>query len=269
MSNIGGHVRLALIKDVNRPFQTYITSNRQHITDNHVNNVTIKPFDDKYFKIAHAPYVTNVWSDDDEIMNESLHDIKNLSILCNRLNFNGFVLHFPYSINDINRFEKQIKLLSEHCSSKIFFENISTKPDKDHHLLSFEPVELIKDYNNMIKKHIKSYGLCIDTAHLFGQGRSLSTVEDVQKFNHDMFSISDKIEMFHLNGNLLPFNSGTDKHTIAGRSRDMIWGNHHDGLKEMFKFIDNRPTILEIKGYFLNEQYDDVISDFIKIYHLY
>lgn len=132
----------------------------------------------------------------------------------------------------------------------IWLEMISSKAHDEY---TYETPEKLNRLVSALD-HLDSWGLCIDTAHIWGSGTDISGRAHMEEwFNGLTARARKKIRMFHLNGSASEFGSGKDKHEIAFCRDDLIYHSHAknpnaSGVKSVIKFCTgkNIPVILEI-----------------------
>lgn len=134
----------------------------------------------------------------------------------------------------------------------IWLEMISSKAHED---LTYETPEKLNRLVDCLK-HIDPavWGLCVDTAHVWGSGTDISDRDQMDAWMSDLTDATRaKISIMHLNGSSSAFGSGSDKHEVAFCSADLIYGKnlkspHLSGVKSIIDYCTpNRiPVILEI-----------------------
>jgi len=211
---------------------------------------------------SHFPYIANLngsveklaWKGDYEIDKKMNLLLKELEYEVNAIaNFflpgknSGVVIHpgcYPdiktglqtiaTSINKIN-FEENALLILENCAGE------GRKLCKN-----FTELKTIIDELDIDKR--KHVGICIDTAHVFGQGDyDLRTINGVDRMFADFINIIgiDKFTLLHLNDSAVEFGSKKDRHESLGRG--FIWRDNLDSLKHLINTCNhhNIPIILE------------------------
>lgn len=139
-----------------------------------------------------------------------------------------------HSINQIN-FTPGSKLLLENCAGE------GRKLCRD-----FKEIALV--FDNLDKKKAENVGVCVDTAHIWGQGDyDISTIDGVNKMLMDLdkYIGFDKFCLLHLNDSEVPFGSKKDRHACIGTG--YIWGKD---FKSLVYLLDrckelNVPIVLE------------------------
>jgi endonuclease IV len=123
-------------------------------------------------------------------------------------------------------------------------ETKSTKPTE----LSYEKPERLNELYSAIAADPEltgHVGHCIDTAHLWSSGVTLSDKKDATMWLTAMSRAADgylpKMLMFHLNDAQNDFASGRDVHEAL--TLGQIWGNDDSGLKVVLEFIKQHNLI--------------------------
>lgn len=195
--------------------------------------------------IAHGSYVDNPWN------NESVELIRREFELCHRTGIQGLVVHLGNSTN------KSIKTVLRHImkfderllSETILWLEINSVKSNENSFETPEKINKLFDKILLILQSEKSQlivGLCIDTAHLWACGTSLTTYASAKKF---MLSLSDNIPiMFHLNDSKSEFGSGKDVHECITKGK--IWSDitlNKSGLAYIAEYAlkNNSVVILE------------------------
>lgn len=192
--------------------------------------------------IAHGSYVDNPWN------SESVELIRREFELCYKTGIQGLVVHLGNNTN------KSIKNVLEHimkfdkrllAETILWLEINSVKSNAN----SFETPEkinkLFEKITSITNKSQLIVGLCIDTAHLWSCGTSLTTYTSAKKF---LSSLNDIPIMFHLNDSKSEFSSGKDVHECITKGK--IWSDielNKSGLKYIAEYalMNNSIIILE------------------------
>lgn len=226
------------------------------------------------FVVSHTCYLFNLcgsvkqlcWEGDQVQDKKSTDMIKELeyelSVLSN-FKKNGVVVH-PGSFKDRKKgmdcIVKTINKINFTNNSLLLLENCAGEGSKIPR--NFE------ELNYIIKKVEKkdNIGVCIDTAHIHGQGDyDLSNSSEVIR----MFNEFDKIiglkylKLIHLNDSEVELGSKKDRHQLIGRG--YIWGKNIDSLKTLIDFCkdNNIPTCLET-----SPEDMDILFKYDKIWNL-
>lgn len=199
--------------------------------------------------IVHNSYLISLWNANISRRPFARINIKKQLEYCDIMGAKGFVIHLPdESAEDIKSELDHIK--PENYKTPIYLETKAQRPST----ISYEKTERIDVLFTLIKSpHI---GLCIDTAHLWSSGVSMTHKPLAIKWFFDLSQCAGgdlwgflengepKI-MFHLNDADNEFASGKDVHAELGHGN--IWREEKSGLKEILQFIykSNIITILE------------------------
>ncbi len=141
------------------------------------------------------------------------------------------------SINKIN-FTENGKLLLENCAGE------GRKLCKD-----FQEISTIFSHIDVSKKN--NVGVCVDTAHIWGQGDyDLRRCDEIDRmfFDFDRLIGLDKWTLLHLNDSEVPLGAKKDRHACLGQG--YIWGENFEPLVYLLnKCKENEiPMILETHG---------------------
>lgn len=182
-----------------------------------------------------------------------LAHIKDQLYSCQKIDSDGLVLHLPRRpLEEIIETMKAIEPILQEIKIPIWLEMISSCA---HPELTYESPEKINKLVKALKDIDPSvWGLCIDTAHIYGSGLDISTKEQQDEwFDGLSKEATKKIKMFHLNGTESKLGSGTDKHAICFCPTDNIYKKFKktpkkSGVYSIIKFCQKKfiPVILEI-----------------------
>ncbi len=194
----------------------------------------------------HALYLTNLASDNPEILEKSkqalIIDMKNSSLIGS----SGVVLHIGSHQGrgwdaDKSLVISNIKYVLENTpnDSILLLENSAGQKGK---IGSFP--ELSDIFSAIPSPRLKT---CLDTAHAFEAGYNFTTPEGLEMWLADIDKNIglDKVELLHLNDSKTPLGSGRDNHQNIG---DGFIGS--DGIARLINHpkLDRLPLILEVPG---------------------
>jgi deoxyribonuclease-4 len=213
---------------------------------------------------SHFPYVASLcgsvkslaWSGDSVQDGKTTHMIRQLEYELSILsNFNesgrvGVVIHpgshsntniglkiIAQSINKIN-FTEGGKLLLENCAGE------GTKLCKNF----YEIKQIIDSVDTDKKKHI---GVCVDTAHIWGQGDyDLRQVGEVDRMFEEFIETLgiEYFTLLHLNDSEVPLGTKKDRHACLGTGH--IWSESFESLIHLLNLCKYHsiPMVLETHG---------------------
>ena len=208
---------------------------------------------------SHFPYVVNfagsvdqlAWSGDDSLDAKLMYKLGQLQyeleIIANFGNTGGVVIHPGFHKdrkNGIKTIAASINKIKFAPDSRLLLENSAGNGNSLASI--FEEIKEIYDLIDIDKqKHI---GVCLDTAHIHGNGLyDLSKVDEVNKMFNDFDKVMgiDKLFLVHLNDSKVMLGSKKDRHEFLGKGQ--IWGEYLDGLFSLLKFCNGNkvPVILE------------------------
>jgi endonuclease IV len=172
--------------------------------------------------------------------------------LCDIMGASGFVIHIPNeSVNSIVDELSQVNLASYH--TPVYLETKASNP-AGKGSMNYELAENLDKLFTQIagQSFGNRVGHCVDTAHLWSSGVSMTTKSNVVKYFTELSLIAGghlwhKIHgdnnglMFHLNDAVNEFANGKDEHQLLGVGR--IWSNDKSGLKTLIEFIKSANLI--------------------------
>lgn len=172
---------------------------------------------------------------------------------CVKMGAVGLVVHISRKTIDVIREAMEVvEPVIKEIGVPIWLEMISSRAHED---LTYETPKKI----NRLVKALENidpnvWGLCVDTAHVWGSGTDISTYVQMEAWFTDLScSARKKISIFHLNGSSSDMGSGKDKHEIAFCDSDQIYrgykaGPGGSGVRSIIKYCAPRhiPVILEI-----------------------
>ncbi len=194
----------------------------------------------------HALYLTNLASDNEELVEKSIAalvtDMKNSA----SINGAGVVLHIGshqgrgWQDSRTLVIESIRKVLeSTPDNSYLLLENSAGQKGKIGSL-----TELADILNSINSPRLK---VCLDTAHAFEAGYNFTTDQGLEIWLKEIESTIgfEKIELLHLNDSKTPLGSGRDNHQNIG---DGYIGS--DGMKKLINHpkLAHLPLILEVPG---------------------
>lgn len=170
--------------------------------------------------VAHASYLFNLATDDENLFRKSINGVIEELTLCEEIGIDYYVIHsgktkgkskeegidrIIYALNII--FEK---IQPNRCC--FLFETLAGQRGEVGEKTA-EIKELIQPFKRM------NVGVCIDTAHLFASGYHIDTKEglDIYKKEFDRMIGLDKIKVIHCNDSKVPFGSKKDRHEHIGK----------------------------------------------------
>lgn len=219
--------------------------------------------------VTHYPYVASLcgsikslaWNNDKQQNKKTMIMLKELEYEINILtNFKfenntiGVVIHpgshkntqeglitIAKSINKIN-FKENGMLLLENCAGE------GTKLCKN-----FKEIKVI--YDNLNQNIKKNVGVCIDTAHIWGQGDyNISDIKEVDRMFKDFEEIlgMNNFKLLHLNDSEVPIGAKKDRHASLGLG--YIWNKSFKSLVHLLNKCKhyNIPIVLETPSVILD-----------------
>lgn len=203
--------------------------------------------------IVHNSYLVSLWNNDQYRRPFARMNIQKQLKLCDDMNAAGFVIHIPNeSIPDIVAELGHVNLPT--FKTPVYLETKAANPNGKGARNYELPANLDKLFTAICEKdHLRAHvGHCIDSAHLWSSGLSLSSHDLATKYFHALNQVADghlwghlagnhPALIFHLNDALNDFGTGKDEHAILGKGQ--IWGNDKSGLKVLIDFIKQHNLI--------------------------
>ena len=176
----------------------------------------------------HSSYLINPWGKAPYNRPLSIKQLEEQAIISPN---GGVIFHIPNIVP--SSFIEDYKYLIDHKpkQSKILLENKA--------YVSSNTLAKPETFNLLVETFIKfkiskaDIHFCIDTAHLFSAGISLTTENNAKAWLSKL-KYPETIQLFHLNGN--SSNSVRDIHEVPGSPPDLIWNKDDSGLLYILKW---------------------------------
>jgi endonuclease IV len=175
-----------------------------------------------------------------------------------RVGARGLVIHVPRKPVDsmVDAFRTStVRAVIAEAEVPILLEMMPVKKGADVDKAYVTPEQVNALVNELEFLSSKSWGICVDTAHLWGAGVAVSKKSDMQEWL-DAIETPGMIKLFHLNGSQTDtWNSGRDVHHIVFGEDDDSFGATHTlkkakktGVAPIIKFCmaHSLPVICEI-----------------------
>lgn len=212
---------------------------------------------------THFPYIANLNGSVENLAwdGNSVQDSKTtimlrqleyeLSVISNfDVRRNGVVIHpgcYPDKQKGLETIAKSINKINFTESGKLILENCAGEGRKL--CKDFQEISRVLEYVDVSKKN--NVGVCVDTAHIWGQGDyDLRRCDEIDRmfFDFDRLIGLDKWTLLHLNDSEVPLGAKKDRHACLGQG--YIWGENFEPLVYLLnKCRENDiPMILETNG---------------------
>lgn len=235
--------------------------NRQRITDKDIKacKKLLKKFPTNVF--SHFPYIANLngsvaslaWNGDKIVDGKLTHLINELeyelSILSNFSSCGkcGVVIHpgaFPKRNDGLDTIAKTINTINFTTDSKLLLENCAGEGNKL--CRNFTEIKRVIDGVESTKKN--NVGVCIDTAHIWGQGDyNISKKDEIDRLFYDFNNIIgiEYFTLLHLNDSEVKLGDKKDRHAPLGGG--YIWQKNTTNLVYLLEKCKqyNVPMVLE------------------------
>lgn len=235
--------------------------NRQKITPGDIQSakILLERFPMNVF--THFPYIASLngsvkslaWSGDSAQDAKTTHMLKELeyelSVISNfDKNRSGVVIH-PGSYKDrptgLDTVAKSINKINFTENGKLLLENCAGEGSK----LCRDFSEIVRVIDGLDASKKDNVGVCVDTAHIWGQGDyDLRSCDEIDRMFYDFDRMLglDKFTLLHLNDSEVPLGTKKDRHAFIGTG--YIWS---DGRIDSLIYLLNRckengiPMVLE------------------------
>lgn len=168
----------------------------------------------EYPVVVHGAYIDHPWSETQKAINNIVLEMT----IAGRLNATGVVVHLAIGAFDDEIFHRVIS----QCIRDNIILWLETQSAKSAPW-TYETPEKMAGLCARVASYAGKVGICIDTAHLFACGASLTTREEAAAI-FDVLSAeryADMPVMIHLNDSTSTQGSGVDRH--AGLCTGNIW----------------------------------------------
>jgi deoxyribonuclease IV len=209
---------------------------------------------------THFPYIANLngsvkslaWSGDSDTDNKLMYTLKELEYELNIMsqfseNASGVVIHpgcYPDSKKGLKCIATSINKINFNDNAKLVLENCAGEGRKL--CKNFSEIRQVIDQVNPNKRN--NVGVCIDTAHIWGQGdydlREVSEIDRMfSEFEQELGM--DRFTLLHLNDSKVPLGSKKDRHECVCTGE--IWGQDHTSLVYLLDKCEEHkiPVVLE------------------------
>jgi apurinic endonuclease APN1 len=250
---VGGHVSIAGGIDTAperaseygfNTFQIFVKSNLQwkyrEITEEETVNFKEKVKSLNLQKpVVHATYLLNLGSENKELVQKSMDDLKYEIAACNRIGVERLVLH-PGSNSDRNMALKSIMDLLNSLETgnvTLLIENSSGKGNT--------VPATVEEMAKMLDLSKNKIGICLDTCHFFADGYDLRSGYKKSIDSLKSNGIIGHIGALHINDSMFDIGSKKDRHENIGKGYigDIGFSNIIND-----KTFNNIPMIMETPG---------------------
>jgi deoxyribonuclease-4 len=235
---------------------------RQRITEEDIENakVLIKKF--PMYVFSHFPYVANFAgksSNDGLAWNGNKSINSYLSNIISELEYelyvmsqigNGVVIHpgsFPDREKGLVAISKSINKINFSEGSMVLLENCAGEGNKL--CRNFQEIKsVLESIDKDKRKHV---GVCVDTAHIWGQGDyDLRKVDEIERMFYDFDNIigMEHFKLLHLNDSEVSLGEKKDRHACLGIG--YIWSESFESLVYLLDKCKSLgiPMVLETDG---------------------
>lgn len=210
---------------------------------------------EKLCVIAHSTYTAPPWRGDPD----AARFIRAEVAVCRRAGISGLVVHLPkLGVETVMRYISRLIEPSAGSDVRIYLEMPAVSPKDSHYETPAKLIRLFRAIRAEVDPRLHTFGLCIDTAHLWTCGVDLSSYESAHAWLAELEAASavipaDRI-MLHLNDSERELGHGPDSHAGLGAGRmwpslNLRQSGEASGLDAFVEYAQrhNTPTILERK----------------------
>jgi endonuclease IV len=181
---------------------------------------------------VHSSYITTgIWYINEDTKDDAKSKFAIKLLLdqlesCDNLGSGGLVIHLPKKHpNVIVDAFKVLAPLTEEYKTPILLEMTAVKP---HPMYTYETPEKNNRLCDMLIKEVPKFtnwGICPDTAHLWGAGIEIDKASVMKSWFADL-KYPKLVKLIHLNGaSNSTFATGKDKHMVIFSDEDDIWND--------------------------------------------
>lgn len=203
---------------------------------------------------VHNSYITHPW----KMESKAIRGIVNQLTICDNIKAKGFIIHLT-KLDVEQTVQIMNSIIDPNIHTRIYLEIPALKPENS---IYHNPQML----NKLFEQGNKTFGICIDTAHLWSCGVDISDYKSAELWLSEI-EIDPEYLLFHCNDNEKNRGQAPDEHSALFEGK--IWSKYKDNLSEsgLFAFINyaqnnNIPVILERKPAKL------LINDYVNIRQL-
>lgn len=216
--------------------------------------------------VAHGTYMDSPWGGNAYLAKF----IRTELALCSKSNISGLVVHLTTAPVDAVM-EYLPRLVTLINNVVLYLEVSHVKPYHSHYETPKKLAVLFAAIRKQLDKNLNTFGLCVDTAHLWSSGVDIRSYKAAAAWIAQLDSVSGiippKAIMIHLNDSFDSMGSGLDHH--AGLGKGSIWSEYKHNMKQsgLAAFVEyavknNITTILERKPA------GALLDDYAEIYKL-
>ncbi len=222
-------------------FQIFVKSNMQWKKNDNLSEGDFLKFRENTKKygmkktVAHASYLINLASENEELLKKSIDDVKYELELCNKLKIDYLVIHPGSNSNKKRAMKSIMETLNniEYGHTELLIENSSGKGNTVPG--SIEEMAEMLDYSRNIN-------LCLDVCHYFSYGYNIRN--EYSEVMDSLFSLinRERIRALHINDSKYEAGQKKDRHENIGYG--------HIGDKGFYNLMNdnnfnNIPMIME------------------------
>lgn len=196
-------------------------------------------------KVAHASYLFNLASPDENLFNKSLKGVIQDLKLCEEIGIDYYVIHAGKTKGEskesgIERIKKAFEKIFRDVPLKrccFLLETLAGQRGEVGESIH-EIKQLIEPFEGV------KIGVCIDTAHLFASGYRIDRDDGLLEYKEAFNNLIglEKIKLIHCNDSKVPFGSKKDRHEHIGKGFIGLEGFRVIVNDELFRTL---PFILE------------------------
>ena len=178
--------------------------------------------------IAHSSYSAQPWKGDPDAARYIREELE----VCQEAGIVGLVVHLPkLPVENVMRYIS--RLYNPNVNSvRLYLEIPAVRPTESFYETPKKLAKLFTKIREQLDTELNSFGLCLDSAHLWTCGVDMETYEAANSWLRDLESVADIIPpdriMVHLNDSLREIGVGPDAHAALALGK--IWEGYRKKL---------------------------------------
>lgn len=202
--------------------------------------------------VIHGAYIDTPWKPENTV--NALRNMSAEMVTGDAIGAKGLVVHLSASakpanvrnvVNGINAFPAETR------SQTVFLEINAAKSSAN----TFETPEKLAVLFDAVRsaQPLHTYGLCVDTAHLWACGKTMASYDDAATFLDGLNAIGAHPVMFHLNDSKTALGSGKDHHEFLLKGN--IWNTYGlpnrpvniSGIKAIVEYAERNNSMVVLE----------------------
>lgn len=199
--------------------------------------------------VVHGPYNLLKYFNDPSLIEAKLPMFEQQFVVAKAFKSIGIVFHIGINtVEQVVNAMKHFTPLAKKYGVPVLLESIAIKSRPG---ITYEQLDQVNKLTEILGPNNKSWGWCIDTAHLWALGVDVKNFAPMENWLNGV-KHPQKIQLFHLNGSARDKGTGRDEHETPFCAADKIWKGTkpvESGLAAVANFakVHSVPIILELK----------------------